>query len=373
MKKPFVWAGIIGGLIVIFSLFSGGADLLSSPSEVVRINIAVGVTALLWLVLGIFLITLYIKGKQREEEGHVPTMPAPNTPEDVERLRMIRNWILGFVVLFQVINSVETWILNDYTAGLTLGNIQVIIDLLINLALIYALVQIVRGARNVTRIILWGMVAMLVLEGPLAVMREGWVAVVPALMFAAYFIYAILAPLNRKNHRIAHLIVLPAVFVIAFAFGTLTVRPVNDILKRSDLAEQQFSTENDALNSAYLLFLQKEAPSAEEIQNIRDATERRQAKLDEVDAITKELISEYAKKLPRVDLVKAIRRSQKNLAYRQIQREQGAAVLKVIDYAEDIDFRSVSSAEGARLNELIQAVESYNPKLTQSSYEFNQE
>lgn len=121
---------------------------IANPTELLRVNIAKGVTNLLYIGLGIFLVILFFRGRQREDSGHTLQPLEPNSPEDIERLSKRRNWILGFVSLVVLIGSVGSWLLIDFTAGFTLINAVMLFDILTNLAFCYIIFELFTSRKD---------------------------------------------------------------------------------------------------------------------------------------------------------------------------------------------------------------------------------
>ena len=168
--------------------------ILSNPTDLIRVNIAQGVTNLLWIALGLFLIGIYVKSKQSEDAGIIQNQVAPDSPEDITRLKKYRNWIFGFVIIFEILGSVGSWIVNDYTAGFSLINTEIIFDVLVNIVLAYILVELFRNKKGVLTLLLVTALTMGVVEGAIDLMRHEWYSAASCFLgLSLYFGVAILA------------------------------------------------------------------------------------------------------------------------------------------------------------------------------------
>jgi H+/Cl- antiporter ClcA len=173
MKKPYVWAAIIGGLIILGNILSV-ATTFSNPTHLpYKVILAMTATSAAWILFGTFLIWLFFQGKKKEDRGHTTEKPELNSAEDKARLARIQNWVVAFFVIFVIISSLGNWVRNDYSAGFTLVNIETTFDVLINLVLLWLVIQLIRQ-KKVLDYILVVVLAMVVIEGTLSYLREGW-------------------------------------------------------------------------------------------------------------------------------------------------------------------------------------------------------
>ena len=113
MKKSSVWTLIIGIAIVITSGLNL-AQSVSYPTELPDVNIAIAVSDILSILLGIFVLFTFLHQKRKEDANPTAVEPVPNTPEDAVRLGKMRDWIIAFVIFYMISQSASTWILNDY-------------------------------------------------------------------------------------------------------------------------------------------------------------------------------------------------------------------------------------------------------------------
>jgi hypothetical protein len=227
MKRHSLWAGIIGALLVVGDLLAA-ATALSHPTDLVSVNVTKVITDLLWVGLGVFLIVVFFTNRQREDSGSsLPAALEPSSPDDIQSLSRGRNRILGYVLVVEMIVSAESWLLNNYAAGLTLTNTEIILDVLFNAVFFYIAIQLFRNKKPVLKPLLYTVILYTVIDIIIQLLRHEWFFVISSVLFAFYFVYAITAPLNRKNHRIVHIFVLPAVLVLMTVASYLANRMID--------------------------------------------------------------------------------------------------------------------------------------------------
>ena len=116
MKRGYIWAGIIGAILILCYLITG---VTAQPTHILMVNIATYGQDALYVCSGIFLVLIFLKGKQDQDAGRVPVKFDPDTPEDKVVLRRRQNLVFAFFILYGFIQSFQSWVLNSYTAGLT--------------------------------------------------------------------------------------------------------------------------------------------------------------------------------------------------------------------------------------------------------------
>lgn len=367
MKNPSLWAGIIGGLIVVGNVI-GGVSVLSNPTDLPRVNLAAGITYLLWIGFGFFLLSVYFKSKKKEDSGQMAQKVEPNTPEDLVRLGKMRNWVIAFVLLYVAINSAQMWILNDYTAGLTLVNIEVIFDLVTNIIFVFLAITLLRGKKNVLDLVLLTMLGVLIVGGVLSYMREGWMLAVAAVPIAFYFIYAIKAPLNRTNFRIAHVFILPAAMICVFALVSIGNADLNKLLETDRLLFEQSSTQNGVTAQAYTIFLQKNKPTASDIQNTKDAlTAGDHIAVKILNDVIKEARIKFRKQLPTIPQQKQLYHLDNYETFVNLNREQGKKMTEFMDYAAMLDFDNLSQKQVTDLSTFRNEVDGFSGKIAEAA------
>lgn len=370
MKKISLWAGIIGALLVVAFVLSG-ANSFTHPTDLTRVNMAINVSNLLWIGLGVFLIFIYLKTKQKEDAGYIAVKPEPDSAADIELLSKKRNWIFGFVLLIQILGSAQTWILNDYTAGLTLINAEVIFDVLINIVFAYIIIELFRNKKNVLGLLFYTAIIFGLGEGIIDMFRYHWFGAVLTILMSAYFVFAIKAPLNRKNHRIAHLIILPTFFVFAVASQYFDNGNIEQLTKNDVLLEQQYVNNTNTLSSTYNLVLQKETPSSSEIQDVLDAKIKRDAKIQEVVVNFEALKAEYQKQLPNLAQQEMFERIRYFITIININKAQGDKVEELMKYLQKVDLSKLSDTEKTDISSLKKEVDSFNTQITDMQFKLN--
>jgi hypothetical protein len=367
MKKPSVWAGIIGGILVLIYIF-GGITNLANPTDLVLVNVAIAVGDLLFIALGAFLVYCSFKWRQ-EEEAHPTPVHAPDSKEDIEKLRTRRNWILAFVLLIPMIGSTEGWILNDYTAGLTLLNILIIFDLLFNLLFLYIAISLMRGKADALKLLLWAIIpyglGLAVLYG----LRGYWFGPIIHLLIIAYFIFAIKAPVNRRNYRLAHLIMLPILVILLIAWPQFDNLNMDELSDKQVLLEQQLTTENAQLSGNYVLFLQREAPSHADMTAVQESIVARDKRIHEVLANLDTLEAEERKQIPSVAMEKGHEHNRYFRMTLATHLEQSQKANELMEYAKTLDFQALTDAQREELRIRMKEIDDLNLRFTEIDFE----
>jgi hypothetical protein len=369
MKKASIWAGIVGFILLGGNVYQG-AKFIANPTSLPLVNIALNVTTFLWVILSIFLIYICLRLKHRDEASPVLAPITPNSSEDIERLRRHRNWIFGFFLISQFIGSAASWILNKYDAGFTLINIAVIFDVFINVIFLYFIIQLFLGKRDILNIFLYIIVIHILGLGIISILRGHWYGAFLGLVAGGYFVYAIKAPLNRKNYRIANFLLLPILIILSSAAPYFDNGKIPDLVKNGDLLEQQFFDESNNTSTVYNLFLQKEIPRSQEIRAVKAAIERRDAKLQEVLVNIDQLKGEYEKQIPNVFQKKTLAGYEYLIQTMNLNKAQGDKLMEFMQYAEKLDFSRLSEAELAKLSDFSDQVQEFNRKLTEVQFEW---
>src|SRR3989338_5550280 len=264
MKKPQLWGLFLGVVLIGLNLYSA-AQAATNPTNLPLVNVAIVLTSILWLAVGAFLIALYLRHRQNEDsnpnDAIITTSSVPNAPAALNKRR---NWIFALVLTLQIIGSTSIWILNDYTVGLTLKNATIILDVIFNTIFFYVVIELIRGKRDVSKLLLYAIVLYAVEISILSGLREQWYTGFINIIFALYIVFALKSPPTKRNFRIAHMAILPVFFALAFASPFFDNGAIPDLSKKEALLEQHYINENSTLNGAYVLFLQKEHPAAQD-------------------------------------------------------------------------------------------------------------
>lgn len=366
MKRFSTWAAIFGIILLGSSLISLGT-LIANPTDMVDVNVAMAASNVALGALGGFLLFAFFFWKQREEQDKVD---AEFSKDSEQNLKRSRNWILGFVLLITVIGSLEPWILNNYLAGVTLVNIFVVFDLFACLVLLYCAIELFRNKRDVSKLLLTAVIIYAVVEGVLLFVRGFWFGPIVNLAMAAYFAFALLAPLTRKNHRIAHLVLLPIAVAVLLAWSEFDNGNLPALSDQYALSEQRFTQDASTLQGAYNIFLQKQDPSTADISSVRIGIENREESIAELLVGLDQLEEEYLNRMPSVDQRKIL------ASYRYVRQllaahqEQGQILKEFMDYAATIDLGNPSPAQVDRIVEYQSRIEEVQSKLTEIDFKF---
>jgi hypothetical protein len=365
MKRFSTWALIIGIILLAVSLISLGT-LVANPTDMADVNTAMALSQLAWVALGGFLIFCYFIWKPKEDE----LKAADESVKDSEEvLRRSRNWILGFIILLTAMGSIEMWLLNDYAAGATLVNITVIFDLVAILVLLYLAIELFRNKRDISKLLLVAILVYAIIEGTLFYLRGFWFGPVVHLLFAVYFAFALLAPLTRKNHRIANFVLLPIAIAALFAWGEFDNGNLQSLSEQYALREQQFVQDAAVLQGAYNIFLQKENPINADITSVRDAIDKREARIQELFASISELEKEYERHLPNVAQRKILEQYGYLKRLLTIHQEQAQVLDEFMVYASGVNFAMISDEQAMRIVDYKTQIDEIGMKLAEVEFE----
>lgn len=367
MKKSSTWAGIIGGLLIASSGY-GLAEVIANPTSLFMVNVAMVIDNLLWLGFGAFLVFLFFKFRRKEDGEVTYSKPVSDSSEDMENLARKRNWILGFVLCVETIGSAGAWLLNNY-ATLSLINIGVIFDLILHLVFVYIIFGLFRGKKNSLNILFYAAIAYSAGWILISVLRGHWFGPLLSLVLGVYFVYAIKAPVNRKNHRLAHLVILPIFLVLLSVAPYFDNGKITELNKKDALVEQQFSDETGNLGAAYNLFLQKESPGKKEIENIRNSITRRVEKQAEIASLYGELRREYEKQIPSVSQKKMLEKLRYFTMMFDVHSAQAAKIGEIMDYSEKVNFGALTDKQITDILALEDEVKSLESRLTELRFE----
>ena len=370
MKHGYTWAGIIGALLV---LFNSGAVIssMAHPTDLVNVSTALYLQNGAYIALGVFLITLFLKGRARSEamKGAVITAE-PDSSEDIERLRKNRNWTMGFVILIMMIGSIPAWTLNDYTAGLTIINIAIIWDVLFNAILLYIVILLFRGKPGVEKILLYAIIPYFVVSAGL-VYSIDWSAIISNALMLVYFVTSIKVPLNRKSFRFTQLILLPAIFIL------MNVTPVFSNAKLDQLARDlnfqlaQYTADKTQVSSDFSLFLQSSAPTKSLIENIKSGISTKEKQIDLVLNVMDAMQAQYEARISNIFQQQQLSLLKKEKALIDITREQDAVIIKLMDYASGVNFAYITQKQEEDMNALMQQIYSLDKEIQIAAYKID--
>lgn len=371
MKKPSLWVGIIGGILVVSNIYSG-SQALTHLTDMPLVNVAVITGQALTILVGAFLIFVFLKWKKKEDSDVAAPKPTPDSPEDMALLSIRRNWILAFVLILEFIGSSQTWILNNYTVGITTENFFIVFDLLFNLFFIYIIVELFRNKNaNITKILLYTIVIYAVVEGIVAVIWQNWIGVGLDSIFLIYFVLALLMHVTRRNFRLVHLIILPIYLIFSISSGFFSNAYIEDLSKQESLLEQQFVNYSNTLNSAYQIFLQKEKPDIADIQDVHSAYMKRDGNIQQVLDALDILKAEYEAQLPTIKQQENLEQIKYAQELFNLDREQGNKVAELMDYAEKVNFNAITDKQKSDIHTKEQEINDFAPQFTAIQFKMN--
>jgi len=371
MKTSSRWTLVIGIAIVALALIGQAFDLVQ-PSDIRIVDVAGALNSLMWIIFGGYLIYLYVQARNGLS-SEVAALPAAGSPEDRERLRIRRNWIIAILLVVSFVISADSWIVNNYFAGATLANIEVIFDLIFNLGFLWIAVELFRGKRDVTKVLLYAIIVYSAVEGVLEYMRGFPFLGLAVLIPLAYFVFALTAPINRRNHMIAQVVLLPLVIILSLAVTELDNLKLTGMVKAETLLENQYSDDTDNINNLYSRFLQSDSPSRVDMQNILTAIDKRDAKYQEILTSLGNIRAEYEKQLPATDQLKNIEHTDDFLAVLAAQQAQTDKAKEVMQYAEQLNFAYLSDAQMQKLSDLESQIVALGDPITQAQFKMDNE
>lgn len=374
MKKNTRWggivAGIIGGILLACQLV-GAATIFANPSHLPLVDAATLVQDLLWSAVSIFLLFVFIRSRQKGDVEPSDVKLEPNSSEDRAVLEKRRNWIFGFVLSFLFISSSDVWILNNYVAGFTLVNIEIIFDLILNLFFLYAIIKFFRNDSRIYTPFFYAVIAYSVVEAVLDAVRGRWTSIVMGLLTLAYFVYALKAPQTRKNYRLAHFIGLPVLLICVFVLNTFDGAPLikiqNDIAKLGG----QYDTLTRNISSDYIVFRQKTNPSADDIQNIINEVAQRDQISSKMSSNSQKIREYYATQLPNITQAKALDYVQKFENLLAVNKQQSGTIHDLMEYSLGIDFAHMTREQQSKIASFEQKVSDQENQITTAQVELN--
>lgn len=367
MKKPTNWAGAIGAFFALGSVFSF-VGVLMNPTPMLLVNATNIVSNILWIAFGVFLFGLFLRNKS-QDEAKASDVSSAQSFDDQGRLATQRRWILSLVLIVISIGSVQIWILNDYSAGLTSKNLFVIVDLIASFLMMGLAIDMLMRKRDRLSMLFNIVVVYSLIEICILATRHEWAAIFASALFAAYVMYAIKAPLSRTNHRIAHYVLLPVFIVGTMATASLDNLALQDLVKERNLLGQQYSNDLVAVDAAYQVFIQKDAPDLFQIQEVKDAQAKADARLDEIGRNIATIKQEYQKQINTTPQQVAL--AQVGFLERTISlnREQHAKLTELMDYETGINRANPTSAQKAHISQLKSEFQGYVNKVTELNHE----
>jgi len=360
--------GVIGAIIVFIFIFALSENFLN-PTNLPLVNVAEIVSNLAWVIGGALLIVLAFHKTQKLKSQQSYEM---SDTEEKESLIKNRNLFLGSILIFFFITSVGSWIVNDYSVGLTLINVSVIFDLVFNLALLYLAVELIKDKKNVSKLLLYTLLAYSVGMVVSKVLRGEWNSLVVEPLLLAYFGFAILAPITRKNYRLAHYVLLPVVFAALVIVPSSSGLRLKNLTEAELLSEQQFTDLSNRLSGQYAIFLQKEKPNRAEIMDVIDTNELRNSKLEELDKKISEINAAHGELWPSPETMREMERLKYVKRFLEIHKQQGDKIKETMEFALTLGWDNQTNEQQDKLRKLKNEVEHYIEELTKVEFELFQ-
>jgi hypothetical protein len=368
-KRGYFWGGIIGAILFILGVVGVVNIGLVSPSDLLKVNIANVCQYLLYVLLGVFLMAIFLKGRSKDDAGHAYVKLAPDSPEDIASLRRKRNLIFAFVLLFGIIVDCQIWVLNNYAAGLTLINVLDIFDLVLNIVFLYAAVQLFRDKKGIEKTLLYTMVLYVLVEAVIFGIMGQWGSVVANLLYGSFFVYAIIASVNRKSFRIGQFVILP----IAIIFGLFIAGPINgyslsQLQKSHSFIDLMYGVDNSQVADDYAFFIQSSLPSAADIKNIQNDASTTSSALQQDVSILEAIRAVYEQQVPNVPQQLAIEQINKTIAIAAVYQRQYTVVQQLMAYAATVNFSALTKSQAAEINSMEQQINAFQKQASSLAY-----
>lgn len=371
MKKISTW-GIIIGLLFVIPSISTLTTRLANPTNLPMVNVAVMANNVTLLAIGVFLIIVSLRKKHLEQQQiDDPNKVALDSDEDKKRLQIKNQWVLGFVILFGAISSLEGWILNDYSAGLTLLNIFAIFDLVFNVVFIYIAINFFRGNSNLTKLLTYSVLIYGVGSIIIEFLRSQYLYCIVIVFMSVYFVYASSMKITRRNFKIANYVLLPLFFAGIIAVGPFSEKKMDDLMKTQSLLEQQFSDGSAKIDNLYTLYLQKDSASTYEIANLINAVNDRNSKISEISTNLEKIKLEYEKELPSIKQKETYEKIKYINDLMDLHIKQGQKIVQLMEFIEKHNDLALSEKDKGEINQLKNEIFDINDMFTEKNFEFS--
>lgn len=255
MKKAKYWkiviAAIIGIGVTIFLV-----KFINKRPDDTREMIASIVSMVSWGGLAVFLVSSFLKDKDKEDSGVTEASITLNSTEDIEALGRKRNKILASVFLIELFLTLPTWITHNYTTSLTPENVRIIFDLIVHIPLVYFIYALYKGKAVLKYFFYLVIFATL---GYIAVdfWEKNWLLVANDMLFGVYLIYYIKAAVNRRSFRLANFVILPLFFILSIVTGATQASEITPLLQKEVQLENEFSAITLDVNTKYATLIQE--------------------------------------------------------------------------------------------------------------------
>jgi len=353
------WSLIIGLLLIAINLLGGAYNLSQNPSEFLEVNVSSGIMHLLWTCFGLYLVINYLKSEQRKDASDAEHVIVPDSTEDKAILKTKLNRTIAYFIIVLFIGSTNIWLLNNYLAGLTLNNIGVIFDVVLNLILIYFAINLLRN-KDVWVPLSYTIIIYTFGGLIIYLSKKEWLYAMANIMPAVYFIFAMKMPLNRKYYRLSNMVVLPMVIVLLATFVTLGQTKITAQQKTEARLEQEYVNANTDASTAYTSLIQKQLPSQDDILDAENKIIKRNEKLNLLMAAIKDLQTEYQKQFTTPQQKNTLRKLENDLAILTLYQKQGAKLEQFTKYYKSLNFKSISDLEIIFINRIAREIEDFN-------------
>ncbi len=366
--KSSKWMLFFGILLLILSvlMFIG---FFTNPSKILVIKISAVFSAISWFAFGLVLILVYLNRKHKEETSGTLPENIPDSSEDKEILVKKQNAIFAYFIFISIILTSYLWILNDYTQGLTLINIQTIFDLVLNLILAYLVTMLILGKGDRTKL-LYAVIFYSLGGSVIELLRGQWYFAVAQSLPIIFFYYAIKGEPSRKRHRISNFIILPSVILAIIVLGYIQNYNLTKIQKEESKAEQAYFNANTDLGTAYSYLLQQDKPTKEDAQSVQDKALVGKKKMTELVDKIHMVQEEYKKELSSVQKITSLQVFQNSLELLDIFNKQNDEIIGFMEYLKKIDTQNITEAQRVEIGRYVRAVEDYNRQSRELSLEF---
>jgi hypothetical protein len=361
--KKFPWGGIIGGLLVIIYLI-GGITNLVNPTKYSAINVSNGIDSFLTVCFGVFLVFQSLERKKRE--GMVGDMEMEDEKEVIKKKR---NRILFYVIIVSALFSVTSWSLNLYPVDFSLGNIYMIFDFLMNLVLMYFAVQLYKN-NDVTKPILYTILVYSLGMIVISFLRKEYVPIVAQVGFAGYFLYALRSQLDKHHYRIAHFVMLPAVFLLTFAASAYDDGHVSKLIRDEAKAEQEYINASEDVAVVNSKLWNQLPLSQKDLISMESALNRRDMKDKEIRSLLKEIDEEYSNRVKSEEQIMTRDRIQHTNKLMDLNQAQGSKGRELLNYLRTIDVENISNTQRVRIQGIMSEIDSYVSQVRDLDFAF---
>lgn len=202
-------------------------------------------------------------------------------------------------------------------------------------------------------------------------MRQEWVSVTLAVLFAIYFIFVIKAPVNRKNHRIGHLMLLPAIIVVMLSLNYIDGGKMRELLKKDSFLSQQYSLYNQRLYGDYGLLWQKEISQDTDIRNVLDMKAERELIIQDMTSNLTEIESEHEKQIPSVPQQLELERLRHVFNIFALDREQAEKVEDLMNYLKTLELGQITLEQQIEIDARKKEIDKYSDRITEAQFKLN--